>query len=58
MEFNEFMRAILDILPNATVGEDNEGQVVVYTDLRLVGSDTHPTIPLGENHLIPFTPEV
>lgn len=26
---------ILEILPNATLGEDNDGQVIIYTDLRL-----------------------
>lgn len=30
---------ILAILPNATFGEDNDGQIVIYTNLRLINED-------------------
>ena len=39
--FDELLRDILEILPNATVGEDNEGQLVIYTNLKVVSSDGH-----------------
>ena len=29
---DDLLRAILAILPNATIGEDNYGQIIVYTD--------------------------
>lgn len=34
MTFDELMRAILAILPNAQLGEDNDGQIVVYTNKK------------------------
>ena len=39
MSFNELYAKILEILPNATMGEDEEGQIVVYTNLHMVRSD-------------------
>ncbi len=33
MDFDALMAQILEILPNATLGEDLEGQVVIYTNL-------------------------
>lgn len=30
---DELLRAVLAILPNATIEEDNFGQICVYTDL-------------------------
>lgn len=30
---SELLAAILPILPNATLGEDGEGQIIIYTDL-------------------------
>ena len=30
--YNELVKAILEILPDATFGEDSEGQIVIYTD--------------------------
>lgn len=38
MTLDELIRKVLEILPESTVGEDNEGQLVVYTNLS-VGSD-------------------
>lgn len=46
MYFNEFYSRLLEILPNATVGEDNDGQLVIYTDMRV-----------SEDKLIPFEVE-
>ena len=33
MTFQELVEAIAKILPNAEVGEDSDGQIVVYTSL-------------------------
>jgi hypothetical protein len=32
--FGDLMKLIAGPLPNATIGEDNDGQLVIYTDLR------------------------
>jgi len=34
MTFDELMRAILNILPNAQSGDDNDGQIVIYTNKK------------------------
>ncbi len=34
MTFDDLYRSILDICPNAEMGEDNDGQLVVYTGMR------------------------
>lgn len=34
MKFDELMSKILEIMPNATLDEDNHGQIIVYTDLE------------------------
>ncbi len=39
MTYDELMAAILTILPHATAGEDNDGQLVIYTDMRLDGDN-------------------
>jgi len=44
MTFNELYAAILEVLPNAEIGEDNEGQVVIYTGLR----EVDPQANLGD----------
>ena len=31
---DELLRALLAILPNASIGEDLDGQIVVYTNLQ------------------------
>lgn len=31
--FNELLTQVLSIIPNASVGEDNDGQLVIYTNL-------------------------
>lgn len=32
--FADLMKLIAGPLPNATIGEDNDGQIVIYTDVR------------------------
>lgn len=34
---DEFMQRMLNAFPEATVGQDNDGQLVIYTNLRLTG---------------------
>ena len=31
---NDLLRAILKILPHASIGEDNDGQIVIYTNMQ------------------------
>lgn len=33
MTFDEFMRKMLDVFPDAEVGTDNDGQLIIYTNL-------------------------
>ena len=33
MTFDELVAAILAVIPTAQVGEDNDGQIVIYTGL-------------------------
>ena len=33
MDANELIRKVLELFPTATIGEDNDGQIVIYTDL-------------------------
>lgn len=44
MTFDEWHREILRVIPYAEIGEDNEGQLVIYTGMReIVGaSDDGP----------------
>ena len=42
--FNDMARKILAVFPDATFGEDNEGQLIIYTDTRVDSGD----------NLIPF----
>ena len=34
--FGDLMRAIMLILPDAELGEDNDGQIVIYTGKKLL----------------------
>ncbi|MCI0557190.1 MAG: hypothetical protein MN733_01755 [Nitrososphaera sp.] len=34
MTFDELIRKILEILPYATLDEDNYGQIIIYTDMK------------------------
>ena len=38
----ELVRALLAVFPDMTLGEDNDGQLVVYTDCRLVNDQVIP----------------
>lgn len=31
--YNQLLTALLEYAPNATVGQDNDGQIVIYTNL-------------------------
>lgn len=35
MTFDELYRAILEVLPAAQLDEDQDGQIVVYTDMMI-----------------------
>lgn len=43
---NEFMRAMLATFPEATVEEDEYGQLVVYTNLTSTGDADAPVVSL------------
>jgi hypothetical protein len=50
MTFNELYRAILEVLPAAQLDEDQDGQIIVYTDLMI-----DPTSGTGsEERVIPY----
>ena len=38
--FDDLMRGVLAILPNAQLEEDNYGQIIVYTDLTKTNNGT------------------
>lgn len=40
MTLSELLAAILPILPNATLDQDNDGQILIYTNLTLNSDDT------------------
>lgn len=35
------MSWMIETLPNASIGEDNDGQIVIYTNLTSISSDGH-----------------
>lgn len=35
VNFDQFVRAVLSLLPEASVEEDLDGQLVIYTNLKL-----------------------
>tara|TARA_Y100000310_G_scaffold312845_1_gene360570 strand:+ start:817 stop:978 length:162 start_codon:yes stop_codon:yes gene_type:complete len=47
MTYDELYRAILEVLPAAQLGEDNDGQIVVYTDMMIDIYD-------GTDNVVPF----
>lgn len=49
--FNEFMEKMLTAFPNAQVGEDNDGQLIIYTDLQRKTTEGYNDI------VVPFEPE-
>ena len=38
MTFDELYEKVLEILPRASFGEDNDGQLIIYTDCCESGS--------------------
>lgn len=34
MTFDDLMRKVLTLFPDAELGEDNDGQIVIYTDME------------------------
>lgn len=48
MDFNEFVSVVEELIPEATIGTDNEGQLIIYTNLTTISSVTHPTVALGD----------
>jgi len=49
MTFNELRFAIEELLPGAQLDEDNEGQIVVYTDLMIdPTTSSHQVVPFVE----------
>ena len=50
MTFDEFMNKMLDAFPAATTEEDNDGQIVVYTGLKMVEVD-------GVETVVPYAPK-
>lgn len=47
MKFDTMVGKILKVLPYATFDEDNDGQVIIYTDLKLD----------KDNNLVSFDPD-
>ena len=47
LTFNELAHQIAMILPYATFGEDNDGQILIYTDMT----------ETADGRLVPFQPE-
>lgn len=45
--FDDMMKAVLAIFPNAQLEQDNYGQVIVYTDLSLDSKDN--VVPFEED---------
>lgn len=33
MNYNELVQQVLNILPSASFGEDNDGQLIIYTNM-------------------------
>ena len=50
MNTNDLINTIIGLCPNATLGEDSDGQIVIYTDMRIVlnGDGTETMTEMGE----------
>lgn len=40
MDLSTAMGRVMDIFPNASVGEDNDGQIIIYTDMTVDSTET------------------
>lgn len=49
MTFNELMRAVLAILPDATFYSDTDGEIVISTNLRYAAGSQNAT---GDGQLV------
>lgn len=47
MKYNELLAAVLNVFPHASVGDDNDGQFIVYTNYYY-NPDITETIGNGE----------
>ena len=39
MTFDELLTKVLAIMPDAEAGEDNDGQIVIYSGLRIIKNE-------------------
>lgn len=44
MEINTAMAVVETVFPEASVGLDNEGQVIIYTNTRVEGANLVPFV--------------
>lgn len=44
MNENDMLSRLLQIFPDATLGEDSDGQLIIFTDMRLSGEDVVPFV--------------
>jgi len=49
MNFDDLLRAFLDICPNGEIGEDLDGQLVFYTGMELLPSGNVAWMDEDEN---------
>lgn len=50
----DIMGAVLEIFPKATIGQDSEGQVIIYTDFQILTSEDNPSIASGDDVWVSF----
>ena len=46
MSFKDVVKHISEIFPNASFGDDNDGQLLIYTDMKLDAQDNIIPLPL------------
>ncbi len=56
MTFNELMQKVLSVLPDATLWQDNDGEICVSTKLTFASKVKASS--LGDEELAPFEEEV
>ena len=54
MNLFEFVDKMVTAFPGASWDVDNDGQIVVYTDLQYTSNAQNPSVPLGEAIVQPF----